>query len=327
MNNDRITNYIQWLEANIAEQKYGESPESLYEPISYIMSLGGKRIRPLLVSLSHGLFSGNHEEALKPALAVEVFHNFTLMHDDIMDEAPLRRGKATVHERWNENTAILSGDVMLVKAYDYLLDLDPQILAKVIARFNRTAAEVCEGQQLDMLFETQSSVSKAEYIEMIRLKTAVLLGFSLELGARVAKATDAEVELIRRIGENLGIGFQLKDDLLDVYADQAKFGKKVGGDIAANKKTFLLLSALEKAQGDDLEQLQNLIQTKPEDEEGKIKAVRDLYDQLGIRELTEAKVKSYFDQVYHDFELLPRKHENYYHDLKELIDYVVYRDK
>ena len=240
-----LTQLIELINKRLEELSYGEEPE-LYEPIRYIMSLGGKRMRPLLVLLAYGLFKENVERVLDQAIAVEVFHNFTLMHDDIMDEAPLRRGQATVHEKWNESVAILSGDVMLVKAYDLLLDA-PSNLRQIIKDFNECAAGVCEGQQFDMNFEQLPTVAEATYINMIRLKTAVLLGYSLKLGAMLAEAPEEEAQKLYDFGVQVGIGFQLKDDLLDVYADQAKFGKQVGGDIIANKKTFLYSKHLELA--------------------------------------------------------------------------------
>ena len=247
--------YLSLLEKEISKQKYGKQPASLYEPIRYLMSLGGKRLRPMLALLSYSLYKNDAKAIVPYAVAVEAFHNFTLMHDDIMDKAPLRRGKQTVHEKWNVNTAILSGDVMLVKVYDMFLGIEPEKLKVVLKAFNQCAAEVCEGQQWDMEFETTDRVTEAEYINMIRLKTAVLLGFSLELGAILADAPEEDRKALREFGTNIGIGFQLKDDLLDAYADPEKFGKQVGGDIIANKKTFLLIKAREKAQGKTKKQL------------------------------------------------------------------------
>jgi len=245
-----VEKYLSLIEAEIKKQKFGTHPTSLYEPIRYIMSLGGKRLRPLLTALSYSLYKNDVEKIIPYAVAVEAFHNFTLLHDDIMDRAPLRRGKATVHEKWNVNTAILSGDVMLVKVYEMFLSLEKKKLKEVLRIFNECAAEVCEGQQWDMEFENEKKVAETKYLEMIRLKTAVLLGFSLELGALLADASDRDRNALRDFGVNIGIGFQLKDDLLDVYADKHKFGKQVGGDIIANKKTFLLIKALEKARGE-----------------------------------------------------------------------------
>ncbi|MFT5642206.1 MAG: geranylgeranyl diphosphate synthase type II, partial [Cyclobacteriaceae bacterium] len=240
-------NFLTLVNSEIEKLKFGDEPANLYDPISYILSLGGKRLRPTLVLLGYNLFKRDFESVLRPALAVEVFHNFTLMHDDIMDEAPLRRGKPTVHEKWNSTVGILSGDTMLVKAYDLLLEVDDQYFKESVRLFNKTAVEVCEGQQIDMNFESRDDVSVSEYINMIRLKTAVLLGFSLQYGALLGGASEEERAHLYEVGVNMGLGFQLMDDLLDVYADQAKFGKQVGGDIVSNKKTFLLIEALELA--------------------------------------------------------------------------------
>lgn len=295
---------LQTLHARFDKTPYGEHPNELYEPIRYLMSLNGKRFRPLLTLLAAGIYSDNLEDAIKPAMAIEIFHNFTLMHDDIMDNAPLRRGKATVHEKWNANTAILSGDVMLIKAYDHLLDIAPELLRSILARFNQTAAEVCEGQQLDMNFEMRWDVTEAEYIEMIRLKTSVLLGFALELGGMVSGADAESTRLLYTAGEHMGIGFQLKDDLLDVYGDPEKFGKQVGGDIISNKKTFLLIEALSKAEGAVKEELNRWIALETFDKEEKVKAVRGIYDQLGIRQLTEDKISTYFNSGFASLEKL-----------------------
>jgi geranylgeranyl diphosphate synthase type II len=284
------------LEDHIKNHRYGDSPKELYEPIRYIMSLGGKRLRPMLVMLGYSLFDKNPKEIVDQALAVEVFHNFTLMHDDIMDDAPLRRGKATVHEKWNTNTAILSGDVMLVKAYELLLSTPKGQLKQVIRMFNTCAAEVCEGQQFDMVFETKNKVTEAEYLEMIRLKTAVLIGMSLELGGVLADANEADHRALYDFGVNIGIGFQLKDDLLDVYGDKDKFGKQVGGDIIANKKTFLLIEALEKANKKQKTALNKWIKTTDFDNKEKVDSVTTIYNEIGIKALTEAKMNEYFDK-------------------------------
>lgn len=300
------------VESEIIKQRFGAEPKSLYDPIRYIMSLGGKRLRPLLTMLSYSLYKDDPETILRYAVAVEAFHNFTLLHDDIMDNAPLRRGKTTVHEKWNVNTAILSGDVMLVKVYDMFLDLEPGKLRKVLTLFNQCAAGVCEGQQWDMEFERKARVKETQYLNMIRLKTAVLLGFSLELGAVLGDAPAADCKLLREAGINLGIGFQLKDDLLDVYADKKKFGKQVGGDIIANKKTFLLIEALDKAKGADGKQLQRWLAVKKFDKKKKIAAVRALYDKLGIQSLTEDKIQGYFRQGFNGIQQLSvstRTHE------------------
>lgn len=297
-------NILQDFENFIQKHPYGQSPSELYEPISYIMNLGGKRIRPLLTLMAYSLYRDDYGAILGPAAAVEVFHNFTLMHDDIMDNAPLRRGQATVHEKWNHNVAILSGDVMLVKAYDLLLGVENDLFPIVVRQFNKVAAEVCEGQQHDMNFESRDHVSEAEYIDMIRQKTAVLLGFSLWLGAILARASEDDAQKMYEFGVNIGIGFQLKDDLLDVYADQAKFGKQVGGDIISNKKTFLLIKARELAQHPSKELLGNWIKSQAFDRSEKVREVKKIYDELGIKALTETKMQEYFKKGFDGFSQL-----------------------
>jgi geranylgeranyl diphosphate synthase, type II len=289
-----LSRYQKWIEQEIKKQKYGKDPASLYEPIRYLMGLGGKRLRPMFTLLSYGLFKDDVKSVVRYAVAVEAFHNFTLMHDDIMDKAPLRRGKATVHKKWNVNTAILSGDVMLVKVYDMLLTIGADKLKRVLTAFNKCAAEVCEGQQWDMEFEKEKTVTEAQYINMIKLKTAVLLGFSLELGAILANASEEDCIALREFGTNIGIAFQLKDDLLDAYADPKKFGKQVGGDIIANKKTFLLIKALEKATGKQKLELAQWLSAKKYRKPDKINAVKSLYDALDIPALAEKKVNHYF---------------------------------
>ena len=299
-----ISDFLKLIEAEIKSQSFGSQPKSLYEPIRYIMSLGGKRMRPLLVMMAYSLYKNDAKEIVKYATAVEAFHNFTLMHDDIMDKAPLRRGKATVHEKWNVNTAILSGDVMLVKVYELFQSLDGETLKQVLPIFNQCAAEVCEGQQWDMEFETKPKVTEGQYIEMIRLKTAVLLGLSLELGAVLATAPEKDRIALKEFGVNIGVGFQLKDDLLDVYADKDKFGKQVGGDIIANKKTYLLIKALEKAKGKDKTELNFWLSAKKFNKQKKVKAVTAIYDKLKISELTEKKINSYFDKGFEGLQAL-----------------------
>ncbi|UPL49090.1 polyprenyl synthetase family protein [Hymenobacter sublimis] len=278
----------------LAPLQYGEQPTALYEPIRYIMALGGKRIRPLLTLLGAHIFTDELEPALKPALATEVFHNFTLLHDDLMDQAPLRRGQATVHEKWNPNVAILSGDVMLVRAYELFLDVPTELLPHVLRRFSQTAAEVCEGQQWDMNFETETEVSIAQYLDMIRLKTAVLLGFALELGALLGGASRQDADHLRQFGVGIGVAFQLRDDLLDVYGDAATFGKRVGGDILSDKKTYLLLTAQAQASESQRITLLQHIGQPVADAEAKVQAVRTIYDELEIRPQTEALINDYF---------------------------------
>ncbi|MBN3582565.1 polyprenyl synthetase family protein [Algoriphagus aestuarii] len=315
------------LEAFIGSQTFGESPSELYTPIDYILSLGGKRIRPLLSLLSFGMYQKNPERILKQALAIEVFHNFTLMHDDIMDQAPLRRGKPTVHEKWNANVAILSGDVMLVKAYDLLMDTDPTLLPDLLKLFNQTAAEVCEGQQYDMNFENLPEVKEEEYLQMIRLKTAVLLGCALKMGAILGGAGKKESDKLYEFGVNVGVGFQLKDDLLDVFADKAKFGKQVGGDIISNKKTFLLIKAIELAKGKDEEELNYWLNESEFDKEEKVNAVKSIYEKLGIKAMTEAKMNSYFEQGFQQLENIDFKDSAYFEELKQLTKDLIHREK
>ncbi|MFD2573502.1 polyprenyl synthetase family protein [Spirosoma soli] len=295
------TAFIDELQNELQLTQYGQHPPELYDPIRYIMSLGGKRMRPLLTLMATYLFTDDWQKAVRPALAVEVFHNFTLMHDDIMDQAPLRRGHPTVHEKWNHNIAILSGDVMLVNAYQLLLNVEADKIKPIMARFTRTAAEVCEGQQMDMNFETRWDVTEAEYIEMIRLKTSVLLGYALELGGLIAGADDVTTRHLYEGGMNIGIGFQLKDDLLDVYGDPAKFGKQVGGDIIANKKTFLLIEALEQAKGTVKDELDSWLTRTEFDKAEKVQAVTAIYDQLGIRQIAESRINDYFARGFANF--------------------------
>lgn len=290
-----IQQLIRQVNQRLEALAYGKEPASLYEPIRYVMSLGGKRLRPILVLLAYKLFKNKHEDILDQALAVEVFHNFTLIHDDIMDKAPLRRGQQTVHHKWNESTAILSGDVMMIKTYELLLDASSP-LKNILKDLNTCAVGVCEGQQLDMNFETLPTVTEAQYINMIRLKTAVLLGFSLKLGAMLAEAPTQAADALYAFGVDIGIGFQLKDDLLDAYADQKKFGKQIGGDIITNKKTFLLLKALEHANDIQAETLNDWISRKEFDPAEKVKAVKTIYDQMGIRKLTLSKMNNFFNK-------------------------------
>jgi len=289
--------YLTLIEDKLSSYQFGEKPEKLYDPIRYVISIGGKRLRPVLSLMACHLFDDNYEKALSPALGIEVFHNFTLLHDDIMDNAPLRRGQQTVHEKWDDNTAILSGDVMLIKAYEFFFNTQSAELGKILKKFNKCAAEVCEGQQYDMFFETVPTVTEGEYIEMIRLKTAVLLAFALEVGAIIGGASETASNLLYEFGTNIGIGFQLKDDLLDVYADSGKFGKQVGGDIISNKKTYLLIRALELAKGAALEELKKWGSKKEFDPTEKINAVKNIYNDLHIKDICESKMNQYFERA------------------------------
>jgi geranylgeranyl diphosphate synthase type II len=291
-----IDKALKLINKEIAALNFGKEPAELYDPIHYIMGLGGKRMRPLLTLLAYQLYDEKIEKALNPAIGIEVFHNYTLVHDDIMDNAPLRRGNPTVHEKWSSNVAILAGDVMQIKSNELMMQVEDKILRKTLELFNSTATEICEGQQYDMEFETRENVSIDEYINMIRMKTAVLLGFSLELGGLIAGCEEKDQILLREFGINMGIGFQLMDDLLDVYGEMSKFGKTVGGDIIANKKTYLLITALQKAKGADAKKLQELLTSKNIDALTKVAEVTALYDKLEIRSLTELKINEYFDK-------------------------------
>lgn len=293
-----IQYFSQKIDDNLSTYSYGDKPTELYEPIRYIMQLGGKRLRPLITLLAGYLFSDNVDNCIKPAIGIEVFHNFTLLHDDIMDKAPLRRGKPTVHEKWNPNIAILSGDVMLVKAYEFFLDVETSKLQKALKLFSNCAAAVCEGQQLDMNYEAQEQITIPDYIHMITLKTAVLLGLCLEMGAVINNADEKDALLLKNFGINIGIAFQLRDDLLDVYGDQEKFGKQVGGDILADKKTFLLVTALAQANNNQkkiLTQFSNQSSYVPQE---KIDHITEIYNILGIRAQTEMKINSYFEEAF-----------------------------
>lgn len=288
-------------------------PAGLYEPVRYILSLGGKRLRPALLLMACDLFGGDVEAALSPALAIEVFHNFTLMHDDIMDNAPLRRGKATVHAKWNSNTGILSGDAMLVLSYELMMQVEDRLLRPVLDIFNATALGVCEGQQLDMDFEKRNDVSIAEYLEMIRLKTAVLLGGALKTGALIGGADMEDASLLNVFGENLGVAFQLQDDILDVYGDPEKFGKQVGGDIIANKKTYLLISAFERAGTTQKSALEHWTGLKQFDNSAKVSAITAIYNDLNVRQKAENAMQACADNAFKalDAVSLPENQKQY----------------
>jgi geranylgeranyl diphosphate synthase type II len=294
-------------------------PADLYEPIKYILSLGGKRMRPALLLMSCDLFGGDINKAISSALAIEVFHNFTLMHDDIMDNAPLRRGNVTVHEKWNKNVAILSGDVMLVEGYKLMMNVDDHLLRPIMNIFNETAVGVCEGQQLDMEFETRNDVGIDEYIEMIRLKTAVVLGSALKIGALIGGANAEDAALLQTFGEQLGIAFQLQDDILDVYGDPEKFGKQVGGDIQSNKKTFLLIKALELANGSQSSELKTLLSGTQITTTNKVERVTGIYDQIGVRQNAWQAMQTYADKAFSALDAinLPNEHKQYLRDFAD----------
>lgn len=274
---------------------WDDEPTGLYAPIGYVLALGGKRIRPTLTLLAANLFTDNIQSVTSAAIGLEVFHNFTLLHDDIMDKAPVRRNQPTVHIKWNESTAILSGDAMLIKAYQYIAQIPEEKLTEALALFSKTALEVCEGQQLDMDFESRKNVSEEEYLEMIRLKTAVLLAACLKIGALVGGADAADAQHLYDFGINIGLAFQLKDDLLDVYGNPETFGKQIGGDILCNKKTYLLIKALDNADSSQNEKLAYwLSEEETENPETKIKAVTEIYNQTGTKTICEEKMDEYF---------------------------------
>jgi geranylgeranyl diphosphate synthase, type II len=285
------------VNSEIEKLELGANPKELYEPIRYALDTGGKRFRPVLVLAAYNLFYEDVEKAIFPALAIEVFHNFTLLHDDIMDKADLRRNRPTVQKKWNENVAILSGDAMLIKAYDLILNSPKPSLPEIFTLFNQTAMHVCEGQQLDMNYETSCDVSEAQYIEMIGLKTSVLVAASLKMGALCAGAKEHNANLLYDFGLKLGLAFQLQDDYLDVFGNPEKFGKKPGGDIVANKKTYLLIKSLELAQGEIKEKLNKLLNDSDIDGDSKINSVIEIYNQLNIKALVKRKMEDYYNQA------------------------------
>ncbi len=288
-----LQKYFDAIETALSQIEYATAPDGLYAPVRYELSLGGKRVRPLLTLLAAEMFCGDYQRAMNPAIGLEVFHNFTLLHDDVMDNADVRRGKPTVHKVWDENTAILSGDAMEIIAFRQIARTAAPHTAEVIDLFIKTALGICEGQQYDMEFETRDDVTEAEYIEMIRLKTAILLGGALKIGALVGDASEADADRLYRFGESLGLAFQLQDDWLDVYGDPARFGKNIGGDILNNKKTFMLINAQRLAQGGDAEELDRWLSAAYYDPAEKIAAVTDLYTRLGVGELCLQQVDRY----------------------------------
>ncbi|SFT66715.1 geranylgeranyl diphosphate synthase, type II [Lishizhenia tianjinensis] len=290
-----ILEYQGILENEIQKISFPKEPANLYDPLTYFLTLGGKRTRPTLAMLGANLFGEPGIKALNAAIAVELFHNFTLIHDDIMDDAPLRRGMQTVHEKWDTNVGILSGDALFVVAYQYLAKHDVDVLPRLLEIFSKTALEVCEGQQMDMDFETRDDVSIDEYIEMIRLKTSVLLGAALEMGATIAKASKEDAQHIYDFGMNIGLAFQIQDDILDLYADPEKFGKQVGGDVIANKKTYLQLSAYQHASETTHGTLKTL-ETETDLAE-KVSQVRSIFDEIGVREMAEQKKEEFYQNA------------------------------
>ena len=289
--------YLERVNAAIENLPYPAQPAHLYEPISYTMALGGKRIRPVLVLMACEAVGGDIEKAIMPAVGLEMYHNFTLLHDDVMDKADIRRGKPTVHVKWDDNTAILSGDAMLTMATQLIARADAAVMPQVMELFNRTAMEIYEGQQYDMDFENRGDVTVEEYIAMIRLKTSVLLGCACKMGALIGGADEATAQRFYEIGENLGLAFQLQDDMLDVWGDEATFGKAIGGDIMNNKKTFLLINACQRATDDNRIELALWLNTENASRAVKVPAVTAIYERLGLKELSEAEIAKYNDKA------------------------------
>lgn len=285
------------VEKALINENFVSHPEGLYLPVEYVMSLGGKRIRPTMCLAGCYLFNDDVQKAVSAGIGLEVFHNFTLLHDDVMDNADVRRNRPTVHVKWDENTAILSGDAMLIKAYQFVTNTETNALKNILELFSKTAMEVCEGQQFDMEFENREDVLVDEYLNMIRLKTAVLLAGSLKAGAIIGGAGEQDANKLYEFGENIGLAFQLQDDFLDVYGDEKTFGKAIGGDIVNNKKTFLLINALQLASGSLREELQNWITADSYDRAGKINAVTNIYNKLGVDQLAREKMSFYFDKA------------------------------
>lgn len=282
---------------HLSEQSYLRKPKQLYEPIRYELLLGGKRIRPTLMLLAYNLYKDDPQSIISAACALETYHNYTLLHDDLMDHASMRRGKPTVHTRWNANQAILSGDTMLVLAYQRMMSVGAELLPQTLDLFTETALEIGEGQQMDMEFESRNDVTEEEYIEMIRLKTSVLLACALKMGAILAGASNEDADVLYKYGELIGLAFQLQDDYLDVYGTPEVFGKQIGGDIVSNKKTFMLINAYLRAGDEQRARLDELLSAEQFDPQEKIQQVRNIYDDLGIDQLAQERITAYFEQA------------------------------
>ena len=316
----KIEDYRQIVEDQLQMMGGMKRPEGLYDPVRYILSLGGKRIRPALCMASASLF-GDYTPALMPALGIEVFHNFTLLHDDIMDQSDVRRNHPTVHKKWDNNTAILSGDVMLIKAYELICKSPVGVLPQVLEVFSQTATEVCEGQQFDMEFEKSTDVTEDGYLDMIRLKTAVLIGGSMKIGGILGGGSLRDCALLYKFGQDIGMAFQLQDDWLDVFGDQKTFGKRIGSDILNNKKTFLLISALNRLEKELKKELLGWLQRKEYDADEKISAVTRLYNEAGVSEIVAQKRDDYFTRSLENIEKvngdreIKQEIENFAHQL------------
>ena len=314
--------YLSFIQEELKKNHIPDTPSNLYDPIRYFLDMKGKKIRPILTLLSAELFGGTIEQAKHAALSIEIFHNFTLIHDDIMDEAPIRRGIPTVHEKWNNNIAILSGDVMFVKAYEQLSLCNPSILPQLLKTFNKTAIEVCEGQQMDMDFENQESISQEKYIKMIRLKTSVLLGCALEMGAIISGASTENKKLIYDFGVNIGIAFQIQDDLLDLYGDTKKVGKQTGGDVLANKNTLLSILAEMNSSDEQRTELKRLKNEK--DATTKIQGVKSIFDDLDIKSKCTEVMQNFYVKALKSFSEINTKNKN--NALLELSNALMNRD-
>lgn len=298
------TSWVPYIEQALAAVPYPQKPEGLYEPIEYVLSMGGKRLRPTLLLMTYGLYKDDINHATPAAVGIETYHNHTLLHDDLMDHADMRRGKPTVHKKWNDNTAVLSGDTMLIMAFRHIMQCQCQHQAEALDLFARTAQEICEGQQYDVNFETRTDVTEDEYIEMIRLKTSVLLACATKMGALLAGAPETDAEVLYRFAERVGLAFQLQDDYLDVYGDPAVFGKKIGGDILCGKKTYLLINAFQRADEATKAQLLTLIGNNSMEAEAKIKTVTDIYNALDIPALTRAAINRFYDEAHNELRKL-----------------------
>jgi geranylgeranyl diphosphate synthase, type II len=320
MGMDSIKKFQDLINRNLQEELIGDNPENLYAPIKYVLKIGGKRLRAALCLMACEMFSGNYQTAIKPALALEIFHNFTLLHDDIMDDAPVRRNKTTVHKKWNPNIALLSGDAMSIIAYQYISQTTVN-LNQCLEVFSDTALKICEGQQLDMDFENSNNVTIDDYLYMISLKTAVFIACSLKIGAIIGKASNNDAQLIYNAGYNIGLAFQLQDDLLDIYGEENKFGKQIGGDIISNKKTFLLINALSKANESQYKELNARLQMKEFDPNEKIQAFISIYNSLKVKDDTLEQINYYLEQAIknlNDILLEPQNKESLYN----FIDYI-----
>jgi geranylgeranyl diphosphate synthase type II len=309
-----IKQYQEFISEYLSEQQIIREPKNLYEPISYILTLGGKRIRPTLTLMTAEIFGANYKEALSAALAIEVFHNFSLIHDDIMDDAPLRRGNETVHEKWDLNTGILSGDAMLILAYQYFEQYEPSVFRDLAKLFSKTAIQVCEGQQWDVDFENQDEVTIPDYLKMIEYKTAVLVAAAMKMGAIIATTSTENCDLIYDFGLNLGLAFQLQDDYLDAFGDPVTFGKQVGGDIIENKKTYLYLKAQEFSTAEQKEELLHLFSIQPDDSTDKIKSVKKVFENTGASKATQEAISQFTMKA---FETLAKM--NISEDKKEIL--------